>query len=98
MRSVESSFIHLIDFGISKYYIVNGAHIKRKKKRFFSGNIVFASKNAFKGLELTRRDDLISLCYLLIYFLKGSAKWVEKPHDVERKLLYKKIGQAKNKL
>ena len=79
----------MIDFGISKYYMKNGVHIKRKKVKFFSGNVLFSSKNAFRGLELSRRDDLISLCYLLVFFLKGSAKWVKKPYDAERQQLYK---------
>ena len=84
-RSVQSSIIHLIDFGISKFYIINGKHIKKKKVKYFSGNVLFSSKNAFRHLELSRRDDLISLCYLLIFFMKGSAKWIKEPYDVGRK-------------
>ena len=53
-NNVESSIIYLIDFGISKFYRVDGVHIKRKKGQYFSGNVLFSSKNAFRNLELSR--------------------------------------------
>lgn len=33
--------------------------------------MIFASKNAFNLFTQSRRDDLISLCYLLIYLIDG---------------------------
>ena len=50
MRSLESSSIHLIDFGISKPYLdANNQHIPFKRNVPFSGNVLFASKNCFKN-------------------------------------------------
>jgi hypothetical protein len=69
-----SSLVYLIDFGISKSYIdENCDHVSFREKVPFVGNYLFASKNAFLEVEQSRRDDLISLCYLLTFFLNGVA-------------------------
>lgn len=39
------------------------------------GTIKFSSINTMLGLEYSRRDDLISLGYTLIYLLKGTLPW-----------------------
>lgn len=62
--------IKLIDFGISKTYLdENGDHVEEKSENLFKGNFIFASVNAFNFTTLSRRDDFISLCYLLIYMV-----------------------------
>jgi hypothetical protein len=33
---------------------------------------MFSSKNCFLGKALSRRDDLISLCYVMIYIMEGN--------------------------
>lgn len=43
----------------------------------FKGNLIFGSKNAFKGHLLSRRDDLISLAYLLIYIVDGDLEFMK---------------------
>jgi serine/threonine protein kinase len=64
--------IRIIDFGLAKKYIdEDGKHISAQVEQLFQGNIIFASKNAFNMVTLSRRDDLISLCYLMIYMLNG---------------------------
>lgn len=62
--------LRLIDFGISrKYQDDNGQHIKQVKETLFKGNLIFASVNALNYDTLSRRDDLISLCYVLVYLM-----------------------------
>jgi serine/threonine protein kinase len=66
----------LIDFGISKPYLINNQHIDFKCKNKFLGTLNFASINAHKLYEQSRRDDLESLAYILIYFFFGELDWM----------------------
>jgi serine/threonine protein kinase len=62
--------IYLIDFGISKPYLdKNKNHIEKHYNRNFSGNIPFASLNSCRGKSMSRRDDLESLMYIMIYLM-----------------------------
>jgi serine/threonine protein kinase len=64
--------VRLIDFGMStKYVIEDGSHTPMKKVPVFKGNLVFSSKNMFNMISTSRRDDLISLCNLMLYLLDG---------------------------
>ena len=68
--------LYLVDFGLSKPYIFNGTHIDYKKKDKFMGTPDFASINAHNFLEQSRRDDLESVSYMLIYFYFGTLEWI----------------------
>ena len=68
--------IYIIDFGLSKPYTINGEHIDYKKKLKFMGTLDFASINAHNFLEQSRRDDLESLSYMLVYFYFGTLEWM----------------------
>ena len=64
--------IRIIDFGlVHRIKESNGYHVKRNKVKHFQGNMIFASKNAFRLKTLGRRDDLISLYYIMLYLLDG---------------------------
>ena len=65
----------LIDFGLSKFYIVNSKHIKYSKKCSRYGTLRYMTVNAHKRYSLSRRDDLISLSYSLIYLLYKTLPW-----------------------
>ena len=89
--------IYLIDFGLSKkYYSVSKKrHIKFKCGYNLVGTARYCSRNAHNGYELSRRDDIESLGYCLIYFLKGRLPWqglkVKRIEDQFKKISEKKI-------
>ena len=48
-----------------------GEHLEKVQLDIFRGNMVFSSLNQLKFHSTSRRDDLISLFYLIVYLLKG---------------------------
>ena len=68
----ESHNVTMIDFGFATQYLDEDTeqHIKKKRVDAFRGNVAFASLNQMKFHSTSRRDDLISLFYFLVYLLK----------------------------
>ena len=72
----NESQIYLIDFGLAKKYkSERGNHVKFAMTKHITGTPRFCSINAMRGVEQSRRDDLESLSYLILYFLNGSLPW-----------------------
>ncbi len=69
--------MYIIDFGLSKQFRDPDTrrHIPYSTSLGFTGTADFASVNSHQGSELGRRDDLESLAYILIYFVRGSLPW-----------------------
>lgn len=74
--------LKLIDFGLATSYLkLNAAtqemeHLKCERRQF-QGNLAFSSKNAFMEMTLSRRDDLISLVYMLTYLASGKLPFIK---------------------
>lgn len=69
--SRRSSQVYIIDFGLSS--TTKGTN--EEEKAHFVGSLAFSSLNAHSGTQQSYRDDLESLCYLLIFLLKGALPW-----------------------
>mmetsp|Transcript_26395 Transcript_26395/g.75789 ORF Transcript_26395/g.75789 Transcript_26395/m.75789 type:complete len:419 (+) Transcript_26395:93-1349(+) len=85
--------LYLIDFGLSKRYY-DTKHSSMRMKLSLTGTARYASINAHKGVEQSRRDDLEAIGHMLIYFLRGSLPWsgLEAKTQEEK---YRKIRETK---
>ena len=71
----KNTQIYIIDFGFCKTYLNDNKHIEIQKTNNLIGTSNFASINAHQFITLSRRDDLESLGYMLIYFYFGQLIW-----------------------
>ena len=64
--------VFLIDFGMASSYLnEKGEHLPNNEIPYFQGNLGFASVNTLNFKRSSRKDDLMSLCYLLVTLLNG---------------------------
>ena len=67
-----ANHLSLVDFGFScKYVDKNNNHLSMNKSRKRYGNISYSSLNALMGNSVSRKDDIESLCFILLYLWKG---------------------------
>ncbi|CAD8165853.1 unnamed protein product [Paramecium octaurelia] len=90
--------IYLIDFGLAKYYRdQNGNHIPQTEKKGIIGTARYASLTAHLAKEQSRRDDIESLGYVLVYLAKGKLPWMNL-NTTTKSEKYQKIKEFKQQL
>ena len=91
-RGNNSHIVYILDFGLSKKYWSSkkNKHIQFSTNKKLTGTARYASVNALSGYEQGRRDDLESIGYVIMYFIRGTLPWQGlKAKDREDR--YKKI-------
>ena len=92
----NNAHLYLLDFGLAKKYrssrtLIQYPLIKKKK---LTGTARYASIHALEEMEQSRRDDLESVGYVLMYFLRGGLPWqglkIRSKEDRYKKILAKK--------
>jgi casein kinase I family protein HRR25 len=69
--------IYIIDFGLCRKFIDNSnEHIEMKSGKTIIGTPNFVSVNVHNGIEPSRRDDLISVAYIILYLINGGLPWL----------------------
>jgi len=97
----NEGILYIVDFGLARRFreFTTGNHIPYKTQKNLTGTAKYVSINTHLGvgdikLEQSRRDDLESLSYIMIFFLKGNLPWDStKEKDKTRK--YNMIKEIK---
>jgi serine/threonine protein kinase len=91
--------LHLIDLGFCKRYDYDGKHMTETRINTLVGTANFVSLNVHKGLEPSRRDDIESCIYVMLYIFTGKLEWLNSTtnrhiFELKRDMVYKEYVPA----
>ncbi|KAB5553235.1 hypothetical protein DKX38_010546 [Salix brachista] len=103
----KANQVYVIDFGLAKRYkdptthqhiayrlVFSSLPPSKRENKNLTGTARYASCNTHLGIEQSRRDDLESIGYVLLYFLRGSLPW-QGLKAATKKQKYDKICEKK---
>ena len=95
----KQHIIYIVDFGLAKRYkdVRTKEHIAFSDGKDITGTVRYASVNNHNGFEQSRRDDMESLGFTVLYLFKGRLPWqgIKRAEKAEK---YEAIKQAKESL
>ena len=103
-RGNNSHIVYILDFGLSKKYWSSkrDEHIPFCTNKKLTGTARYASINALSGCEQGRRDDLESIGYIIMYFIRGNLPWqglkINNKDDRYKKICDKKKATSAKEL
>ncbi|XP_055638420.1 casein kinase I [Toxorhynchites rutilus septentrionalis] len=92
----KGNLVYIIDFGLAKKYKDTKTldHIPYRENKNLTGTARYASINTHLGIEQSRRDDLESLGYVLMYFNLGTLPW-QGLKAANKRQKYERISEKK---
>ena len=85
--------IYLIDFGVCKTYLQSDTneHIEMRKTNAMIGTPNYASLDSHLLIELSRRDDLESFIYTLLFLYLGNLPWTYPQNTSREEMMKQKM-------
>ena len=73
----DPNVIYLTEFRFCAKYRSSktGKHVKHDFRGTFTGGLLYSSANAQRGMQQSRKDDLESLGYVILFVFKGKLPW-----------------------
>lgn len=103
-QETSEKMLHIIDFGLSRFYMKGDSHVINTYDRSIVGTIRYISTHIHDGDVYSRRDDIISIIYVSIYLLKGKLPWMGlypnkgDTRTKEELVYHKKVNTTSDKL